>query len=433
LAENYFVKVLIPFIGVRGVQKNYGQNKRTIPCRLSMKLEKTRAKKPNASSPAGSETPAGIYIHIPFCIQKCRYCDFYSVTDLRLAPAFIHALITEITGHSKAVRSVDSLYIGGGTPSVLPAAYLSKLIDTVAATFSLLPDTEITIEVNPGTVTLAQLRAYRRAGVNRLNIGVQSFQEETLKFLGRCHTASDAGRAIDWSHVSGFDNFGLDLIYGIPDQTTDLWHEDIARALHFKPAHLSCYMLSFEPGTPLEKSRADGAVHPMPDGRVSDLFLFTDQTLTRAGYEHYEISNFSLGKVYRSRHNRKYWAHSPYLGFGPAAHSFLPPVRRWNVKNVPDYIERLSNGKSPESESETLSREQLMIEAIYLGLRQSDGIDLAGFETRFDARFTALFSPVLAELLGEGVLSIRENRCTLTRNGMLYLDAIAGRFADRVV
>jgi oxygen-independent coproporphyrinogen III oxidase len=383
-----------------------------------------------ASPPAVPETPAGIYIHIPFCIQKCRYCDFYSVTDRRLAPAFIEALIEEITGHPKEKRSVDTLYIGGGTPSVLPAASIAKVIDTTANTFSLSPDTEITLEVNPGTVTKDQLRTYRRAGVNRLNIGVQSFRDETLKFLGRCHTAGDARQAINWARAAGFDNWGLDLIYGIPDETTEALHDDIAQALHFKPAHLSCYMLSFEPGTPLEKSRADGDVRPTPDNRLSDLFLFTDETLTRAGYEHYEISNFSLGKGYRSRHNQKYWAHAPYLGFGPAAHSFLPPVRRWNVKNVQEYIERLSNGKPPGSETEVLSREQLMIEAIYLGLRQSDGIDLGEFETRFAARFTDIFSRVLAELSSEGVVSIRENRCALTRNGMLYLDGIAGRFAQ---
>jgi putative oxygen-independent coproporphyrinogen III oxidase len=385
---------------------------------------------PYSCAPAGLETPAGIYIHIPFCIQKCRYCDFYSITDLRLAPAFMDALTQEITRHPKSVRSVDTLYIGGGTPSVLPAASLARLIDTVANTFSLLPDTEITIELNPGTVTKEQMYAYRNAGVNRVNIGVQSFRDETLKFLGRCHTAQNARQAITWAQAAGFDNWGLDLIYGIPDQTTDTWQADIEQALQFKPAHLSCYMLSFEPGTPLEKSRVAGDIRPLPDGRLSDLYLFTDQTLIRAGYEHYEISNFSLGKRYRSRHNRKYWAHVPYLGFGPAAHSFLPPVRRWNIKNVQDYIERLRNGKSPESETETLSREQLQIEAIYLGLRQSDGIDLEGFETRFGARFTDIFSRVLAELSEEGVLSVRENRCVLTRNGMLYLDGIAARLAQ---
>lgn len=385
-----------------------------------------------ASPPAGAETPAGIYIHIPFCIQKCRYCDFYSVTDRRLWPAFLHALIQEITRHPKESRSVDTLYIGGGTPSVLPPAYLARLIDTVAATFSLLPDTEITIEVNPGTVTKGHLADYRRAGVNRLNIGVQSFHDDALNFLGRCHTADDAREAIVWTQAAGFDNFGLDLIYGIPHQTREAWHEDILQALPFKPAHLSCYMLGFEPGTPLEKSRADGTVRPLHDGRLADLFLFTSRTLARAGYEHYEISNFSQGKVYRSRHNRKYWAHAPYLGFGPAAHSFLPPVRRWNVKNVRDYIERLGNGKPPESEMETLSREQLMVESVYLGLRQSDGIDPGEFENRFGTRFTDVFSQVLAELSDEGVLHLRDNRWALTRNGMLYLDGVAGRFAERV-
>jgi oxygen-independent coproporphyrinogen III oxidase len=385
-----------------------------------------------ATRPAGTEMPAGIYLHIPFCIQKCRYCDFYSVADPQLIPAFIPALIAEITGHSTVIGPVDTLYIGGGTPSVLPLCDLTKLIDTVAATFSLSPDTEITIEVNPGTVTRDQMTAYHRAGVNRLNIGVQSFRDETLKFLGRCHTATEARRAIDGARSAGFDNFGLDLIYGIPGQTRDAWREEMRQALSFTPPHLSCYMLSFEPGTPLEKSRTEGKVHPLPDGRVSDLFLFTDESLTRAGYDHYEISNFSLGKSYRARHNRKYWSHAPYLGFGPAAHSFLPPIRRWNVKNVQEYIEALGSGKLPESETETLSREQLMLETIYLGLRQSEGIDLGSFETRFGVHFTDKFSRVLAELSDEGMMRIRKNQCTLTQNGMLYLDGIATRFANWV-
>jgi oxygen-independent coproporphyrinogen III oxidase len=376
--------------------------------------------------------PLGIYIHIPFCVRKCRYCDFYSITDRDLEPVYIDALIREIQGCNEKSRSVDTLYIGGGTPSVLAPSSIRRIIETVDSVFSVDADAEITIEVNPGTVSKTHFEMYREAGVNRLNIGVQSFKDRLLRFLGRCHTAKEATQAIEWAKQAGFDNIGLDLIYGVPDQTKKGWAADMAQALSFKPKHLSCYLLTFEPGTPLDDARNKDLVTPISETTAANRFLFTSETLRKAGYDHYEISNFALTAANRSRHNQKYWIHAPYIGFGPGAHSFLPPVRRWNLKNVHSYIERIKNGQPPESEMETLSKQQLMIEAIYLGLRQSDGIDTTAFNNQFGERFDMRFEPLLSELSTTGLIDRQDHRYALSPGGMLYADGIAGRFADLI-
>lgn len=376
--------------------------------------------------------PLGIYIHIPFCVRKCRYCDFYSITDRDMEPVYIDALVGEIQGCNEKSRSVDTLYIGGGTPSVASPQSICRVIDAVRSVFSVTTDAEITIEVNPGTVSKAHFESYREAGVNRLNIGVQSFKDSVLRFLGRCHTAKEATQAIEWAGQTGFDNIGLDLIYGVPGQTKKDWARSLSQALSFKPKHLSCYLLTFEPGTPLDEARNKDLVTPISETTAANRFLFTSETLRKAGYDHYEISNFALTAANRSRHNQKYWVHAPYIGFGPGAHSFIPPTRRWNLKNVHSYIERIKNGQPPESEMETLSREQLMVEAIYLGLRKSDGIDTTVFNDRFGERFEALFEPLLSELLPTGLISRKDHLFTLTFNGMLYADGIAARFAEMI-
>lgn len=377
-------------------------------------------------------TGAGIYLHIPFCIQKCRYCDFYSITNRHLEKEFVSALVQEIKQADKGDLIFDTLYIGGGTPSVLAPTAIVRLIEAVHQTFSLPADAEITLEVNPGTVTPAHLRLYRRAGVNRLNLGIQSFHDAALRFLGRAHTAHEGWLAMEWAQSEGFDNIGLDLIYGLPGQSITAWQADITCALNFDPGHLSCYQLTFEPGTPLDRCRRNGTVHPMPDARAAALFLFTHQELISAGYQHYEISNFAKKDRFRSRHNQKYWHHTPYLGFGPAAHSFVPPRRKWNLKDVTGYIERLNRGTPPACESETLSQAQLMLESIFLALRQSDGIRIKEFNSRFTVRFESLFHSVIEDMSAAGHLSLADGICALTEKGMLVADAVAAAFSDLI-
>jgi oxygen-independent coproporphyrinogen-3 oxidase len=343
---------------------------------------------------------------------------------------FVSALIREIKLANNHSLLFDTLYFGGGTPSVLPPAAIASLIEAVQETLPLQPEAEITIEVNPGTLTHDHFRMYRDAGVNRLNIGVQSFCEDNLRFLGRVHSADEGRLAIKRAISAGFDNIGLDLIFGLPGQSETEWQDEIAGALAFEPAHLSCYLLTFEPGTPLDQYRCDGRVHPLSEDLAAKLFSVTHRTLSTAGYEHYEISNFAKGKTRRSWHNQKYWLHAPYLGFGPAAHSFLPPQRKWNLKHVTGYIERLNSGQPPAFEAETLSGEQLMIETIYLGLRQSDGVQMEEFNRRFNVRFADQFRTVLEKMSIEGYLSITNQTCALTPKGMLYADTIAAAFAE---
>jgi oxygen-independent coproporphyrinogen-3 oxidase len=377
-------------------------------------------------------TNPGIYIHIPFCVRKCLYCDFYSVTDASLHEPFVAALVKEIDGASPFPEPPDTLYFGGGTPSVLDPKAISTILDAACRSFHLPEDAEVTLEVNPGTVTRDRLRAYRDAGVNRLNIGVQSFDDRILSFLGRCHSSLEARQAITWAREAGFENIGLDLIYGVPDQTLQGWWEAIESGRAFSPEHFSCYMLTFEPGTPLDRLRASGSIEPVDEDSAAAFFDTTLGALSNAGYEHYEISNFGRCRDLRSRHNQKYWNHTPYIGFGPAAHSFSGSERRWNISDVSTYIEKVEAGLPPVGDTETLSSKQLMVETIYLGLRTGDGIDLVRFEERFSESFQNIFAPLVTLLQEEGLLAELDGRCALTRRGMRFHDFITQRFVDEV-
>lgn len=381
---------------------------------------------------------AGLYIHIPFCLKKCSYCDFYSITDLSLQPVFLDALASEMIMTRELDKGFDTLYIGGGTPSVLNIKSIEIIIKTAYQCYNILSNAEITLEVNPGTVTLEQLKGYRKAGVNRINIGVQSFNSANLSFLERIHSARDAQMVVKWAQRAGYENIGLDLIYGIPGQTTSLWLKDLHSALEFHPQHLSCYMLSFEPGTPMHKDLQNRVFNPLPEHLVCEFFETTQSFLNANGYVQYETSNFAREVIDESgiksaqsnisRHNVKYWNFSSYIGLGPSAHSFIEPQRFWNHSNVKKYVQELSTGRLPRAGKESLSREQLMIEAVYLGLRQTDGISVDAFNEKFGVSFRGMFGEVIADLEEKGLMECSQGRCALTSKGMLYLDAIASIF-----
>ncbi len=329
------------------------------------------------------EISGGLYIHIPFCEKKCFYCDFYSVTDRSQIPLFLAALQKEMQLASPVSLVFDTLYIGGGTPSVLETDDVARIIASAFKYFRILPEAEVTMEVNPGTVTPQELTNYRHSGVNRLNIGVQSFQAENLRFLGRIHTVDQALLSLNWARQAGFANVGLDLIYGLPAQKQTNWLDDLARAVDISPEHLSCYMLTRESGTPLDKEVAADRVRLAGEDTLRGLFETTIDYLTAHGFLHYEVSNFArlaetIDSPWKSRHNSKYWSLAPYIGLGPSAHSFIEPERYWNHKSVQTYIRILQAGKLPVAEKEKLTREQLLMEAIYLGFRTTRGIDLAG-------------------------------------------------------
>jgi oxygen-independent coproporphyrinogen-3 oxidase len=377
-----------------------------------------------------SNKAAGLYIHIPFCVRKCPYCDFYSITDLALKSRFLKALSAEMQLVAAEGLAFDTLYIGGGTPSIYQSDEIGQIFTSVFQNFDFLPNPETTIEVNPGTLTFEQLRGYRESSINRINIGVQSFRQKNLDFLGRIHTAKEAHKALEDAHRAGFEKIGIDLIYGLPGQSKNQWLQDMAAAIAYSPRHLSCYMLAYEKGTPLQKSLQKGRFQPLAEDRVRALFDTTIEFLDDHGYFQYEISNFarSNGETNVSRHNLKYWTLVPYIGLGPSAHSFIAPQRYWNVSSVDQYIKAVTSGRLPVAKKEMLSREQQIIEAIYLGLRMTRGIDLAGFKKKFRIDFIAAFKELTSDLKKMNYMTVGKNHCGLSRQGRAFLDSIASMF-----
>jgi len=265
---------------------------------------------------------SGLYIHIPFCLSKCHYCDFYSVTAISVIPDFLRALNKEMEMYRNRSDVFDTLYIGGGTPSLLTSPQLEDILISVQKNFDLMAEPEITIEANPADLDQSLLESMREIRINRINIGIQSFDEKVLAFLSRRHSAKQAISAIEASRKAGFQNIGLDLIYGVPAQDMDSWLDTLKQAVAFSPEHLSCYQLTLGAETPLG-IRYQAGEFLMPGEELQyEFFIKTSEFLEDAGYIHYEVSNFSRGMEYASRHNQKYWDHSPYLGLGPSAHSF---------------------------------------------------------------------------------------------------------------
>jgi len=370
----------------------------------------------------------GIYVHIPFCIKKCRYCDFYSVTNLTLRDSFLHALETEIQITSTHQLPCDTLYLGGGTPSALETDQVDRIIESCFKYFNFLPDAEITMEVNPGTVDKEALKEYRLAGVNRLSIGIQSFQNQGLTFLGRIHSSNDAYKTVRAARDAGFENISLDLIYGIPDTTSAYWETDLEKAIQFQPQHLSCYLLSFESGTPLFNDFQAGRIHHIPEKDSCELFEKTWMMLEDAGFIQYEVSNFARSPALYSRHNMKYWMFMPYIGLGPSAHSFHKNQRRWNKKSISEYIKTLKKARLATEKKESLTIEQQMIEALYLGFRQTAGIDILCFDKKFNSDFKTIFSDAINLFGKKKYLTSSEKKCSLTKKGLLLLDSIVDAF-----
>ncbi len=367
----------------------------------------------------------GLYIHIPFCISKCGYCDFYSVTPALQIPDFLEALFKEMEMYRDRFEAFDTVYLGGGTPSVLRPEQLETILARLRENFTLLPDSEITFETNPADLDQDYLESIRDIGINRLNIGVQSFDQEILRFLGRRHSRNQAFSAIKWSREVGFTNLGLDLIYGVPGQAISSWLETLRHALTFKPEHLSCYQLTVEPQTPLGARYKKGDI-VLPDENLQhEFFVKTAETLKEAGYVHYEVSNFAREGRFASRHNQKYWDHTPYLGLGPSAHSFLGHQRWWNHRSLERYVAAFQSGTSPVEGTEILTIDQLRLEALYLGLRTKKGIHLQDYATRYACDLLASKSDMLTKLREEGFLSVENGYLQPTRAGLLMADSLA--------
>jgi oxygen-independent coproporphyrinogen-3 oxidase len=368
---------------------------------------------------------AGLYIHIPFCLSKCGYCSFYSVESLHLIPEYIASLNQEIKQYRNIFSSFDTVYFGGGTPSLLTPNQLTQILASIYKYFNITADAEITLEANPGDLSFSYLKALRATGINRLNIGVQSFNDKILKLLGRRHSAKEAISSINAARTSGFHNLGIDLIYGVHGLGIKSWKKTLEQAVAFLPEHISCYQLSLAEKTSLYKEYNLKGWR-LPDEKTElKLFLATDEELTGAGYIHYEVSNFARKDAFKSRHNQKYWQHTPYLGLGPSANSFLNNKRWWNKTSVIKYIEDTTSGKMPLENSEMLSTEQLQLETLFLGLRTKAGINLKKFQTRFGVDLPQARKAMIDALVKNSLVEIKGGFLRPTVKGMAVADSLA--------
>ncbi|MGC8490322.1 MAG: coproporphyrinogen-III oxidase family protein [Syntrophobacteraceae bacterium] len=428
----------------------------------------------------------GLYLHIPFCRSKCFYCDFYSVASRSEIPAWLEAVRTEMALYREEFPAFDSLYLGGGTPSVLSEHDLASLFESIFKNFVFAPGSEMTMEANPESLSPSKLKTVKDFGVNRVSLGVQSLDDRDLEYLGRAHRAARAFEAVEMCRAAGFSNLSVDLIYGLETQTFASWKKTLDRVLELRPEHISCYQLTFEKGAALWKMRESGRVHSIGEKFEAAFFVWTSRYLERHGYFHYEVSNFSADRQLPNlpkspfgkgglgvepaggfpgpnplmcRHNRKYWRHVPYLGLGPSAHSFdsgqpipgyiaaaydghdpaaakgsgasrpgdLAAVahrRRWNVRSVREYCRLLKEGKAPVEGMEILSREQFDLETVDLALRTREGLELNVLKG-FSQR-----ERVLAQWQKSGLVKVIDGRVQPTRKGFLVADSMALQLCD---
>ncbi len=367
---------------------------------------------------------SGFYIHIPFCERKCIYCDFYSVEDRSSIDRFLEALIAEMISTAPLVQKLDfeTIYVGGGTPSLLTPQQLEKIFNTISAHYPIQKNPEITLEANPGTVTIEKLRGYRALGVNRISFGIQSFHDDELRFLGRIHSVEQAVESIAFARKAGFRNIGIDLMISLPGQTIQKLGHSLEQAVGLDPQHISAYSVSIEKGTPLHRMVEMGQVSPISPDQDADVYEFTMEYLDNHGYEHYEVSNYAR-PGFHSRHNSNYWNHTPYRGFGPSAHSFHESKRWWNIADVNSYCDRLLNGKSAMGGEETLGGRQLLEEAIFLGLR-SGGLDLGHLSDHYGFVITEPVRSLLNRWFADGFAVQNEDRLRLTSCGYLVCDEL---------
>lgn len=376
----------------------------------------------------------GLYVHVPFCVRKCPYCDFNTYAGLRhLYAPYVRALTQEIeqTGAALGHPPARTIFLGGGTPTVLPLALLGKVMEALHRAFAVLPDAEITAEANPGTVDRARFAGLRALGVNRLSMGAQSFHDDELRFLGRIHSAADVERAFAAARAAGFANINLDLIYGLPGQSVESWRGSLARAAALGPEHISCYALTVEAGTPLARWTEEGRVPPPDNDLAADLYEEAEARLAAAGYEHYEISNWARQAEadHRAQHNLIYWRNEPYLGFGAGAHSSLAGRRWWNVRAPEAYIRRLESGEGAMEGEETISETLAMGETMMLGLRLvQEGVSKEGFARRHGRDLEEVYARELQELEELGLIERAADRVRLTPRGRLLGNQVFQRF-----
>lgn len=367
-----------------------------------------------------------IYIHIPFCKQKCSYCNFHFSTSLNFKDEMLAAMKKEIFLRKDELqnKNLQSLYFGGGTPSILSPDEIKSLIDEVLQYFSFDKDIEITLEANPDDLDKSFLKGLADSPVNRLSIGTQSFFEADLQLMNRAHTASEAEDSIKRSQDFGFENLSIDLIYGSPTSNMEIWKENLNKTIALQVPHISSYALTVEPKTALENWISKGKIVSPKEEEQNQEFYYLSNFLKENGFEHYEVSNFAKPGYY-SRHNSSYWKYKEYLGIGPSAHSYNGfDVRSWNIANNQQYIKKLQSGLLAKEE-EVLSQKDQFNEMIMIGLRTTWGVDLMGLNEKFNDEILEYFQKEIRSKLEEGVLIIEDNQLKIPEKHWFMADGIA--------
>jgi len=388
--------------------------------------------------------PLSLYVHIPFCETKCPYCDFNTYSRIEsMMPSYLEALRVEIEIWGDMLRSpiLGTVFFGGGTPSYVPVEGLSSILDSITSSFNISEGMEITLESNPGDLNESTLRNYLNLGVGRLSIGVQSFDDQMLKLLGRRHTSEQAVQAFELALKAGFTNVSIDLMYGLPEQTMEIWSETLDTVKQLDPHHISLYALTIEEGTPMENWIALGRMtDPDPD-LAADMYLLAEERMDALGYCHYEISNWSKPE-FQSKHNLTYWKNLPYLGVGPGAHSYISDCRFQNIKSPREYITRLGSEnienkvfsyEFPESvpvveKVESVNNNLEMAETMMMGLRLSDGINSDNFVDRFGISPDNVYGKIIDGFVSDGLLEAVSGCIRLTDKGRLFGNEVFSSF-----
>jgi oxygen-independent coproporphyrinogen-3 oxidase len=372
---------------------------------------------------------AGLYVHIPFCEAKCRYCGFYSEPIKNHAPQrLISAIITELSKKrcQEPFFHLQTVYVGGGSPSCLSTEQLLRLIQEITSNWP--KPEEFTIEVNPGQVSKDILSRLRTAGVNRISLGAQSFNPDELTFLGRRHSATDIGRAVEVARQAGFENIGLDLIFAIPHSTLESWKYSLRSAIDLGVQHISAYALTYEEGTPLQKAVEAGEVEPVDEETDRQMYETTIDELEQSGLKQYEISNFAR-PGFECKHNLNYWANKPYLGVGPAAGAYWQGKRTLNIADIKKYIEAIEQGATVTDESETPDNIQIACETAVLNLRRRCGIILDEFEKQIGFDAMKLFAEPIGRYRELGLIEATDGRLFLTRGALPIADSVLCDFS----
>lgn len=372
--------------------------------------------------------PAGIYIHVPFCERKCTYCNFNTTDfDSDLAVRYVDAVAREIAywGERSGQTAVDSIYFGGGTPSILEAGQIASLIDACRRSFDLSRKPETTLEINPGTLTRRKVGGWREAGVTRVSVGAQSFIDRELVQLSRTHTSDETRLTIEMLREASFRNISIDLIAGLPDQSLRDWELNLREALRIRPEHLSLYLLEVKEGTQLFSQIKRGLQQTPDDDLAAEMYRMIREVVVTAGYEHYEISNFALldgstgpPSLFRSRHNLKYWTDAHYFGIGCGAHSYDGRSRRVNVAKTDSYIGKVAASGHAVGESRTLTDAERLEESLFMGLRLTEGISLKEVEAAHGVDVIARYGAEIDRLLEAGLIKVERGRLLLTEAGL---------------